>query len=240
MWKFLCHPNILPLLGVSEAGPQSKPAMVSQWMTNGTIRDFVTGRGDVNRFKLLADVTKGLIYLHGRGIIHGDLKGDNILIDDGCNARIADFGMLATSDSSNTSLNEGGSSRWMSPELLDPDAFGLEGVHRTKPSDCYALGMVIYEVLSGQLPFYRSTKFAAASKVLRGERPERPQGVGWFTDGIWEILENCWKHQPSDRPSVDNVLNPLEVASNSWTPLEGPQGVDPPQRTFPDPSSISS
>ena len=165
---------------------------------------------------------------------------DNILIDDGCNARIVDFGLLATSDPSNTSSNEGGSSRWTSPELLDPDAFGLERVRKTKPSDCYAFGMVIYEVLSGQLPFYRSTKYAAAAKVLKGERPERPQGMGWFTDEIWETLEHCWKHEPSDRLGVDGVLNPLEVASNSWTPLVvAPQGTDPPQDTPPNPSSTS-
>ena len=48
---------------------------------------------------------------------------------------------------------EGGTLRWMSPELLDPESFGLKNSCPTKESDCYALAMVIYEVLSGQAPF---------------------------------------------------------------------------------------
>jgi serine/threonine protein kinase len=75
----------------------------------------------------------------------------------------------------------------MSPELLDPDQFGLKEGGPTKESDCYALGMVIYEVLSGQPPFAECKGFVVIRKVLAGERPKRPQGDEGklFTDGIW-------------------------------------------------------
>ena len=83
----------------------------------------------------------------------------------------------------------------MSPELLYPENFDLEDSRRTKYSDCYALGMVIYEVLSGEVPFLHYGVFAVIAKVSKGERPGRPRGeVGkCFTDGIWEILEGCWR-----------------------------------------------
>ena len=123
----------------------------------------------------------------------------------------------------------------MSPELLNPEVFGLKDDCPTKSSDCYALGMVIYEVLSGQVPFaqYRN-RLGAATKVLGGGRPERPQGVEgrWFTDDVWRILEHCWRHEPSDRPSVRDVLlhwESLEKVSGSWTlppPMEGSQPVE--------------
>jgi len=121
----------------------------------------------------------------------------------------------------------------MSPELFEPERFGLRDSRRTKSSDCYALGMLTYEVLSGSIPFARYSKYVTISRVLRGERPERPQGVegNCFTDEVWSITERCWKHQPSDRPSIDCVLQCLEEASRLWTPFsslmtEGPQVED--------------
>ena len=120
----------------------------------------------------------------------------------------------------------------MSPELLDPKRFGLEKARRTKPSDCYALGMTVYEVLSGHVPFPALDRWPAVMAVLDGKRPRRPQGAGgeWFTDDVWGILERCWNPAPGDRPSVNSVLRCLERASKSWTlsPLmvEGPQVAD--------------
>jgi serine/threonine protein kinase len=73
---------------------------------------------------------------------------------------------------------DGGTVRWMSPELLDPDQFGFEDSRPTKESDCYALGMVIYEVLSGQAPFTPYKDFIVMRKVTEGERPERPRRGG--------------------------------------------------------------
>ena len=122
----------------------------------------------------------------------------------------------------------------MSPELLCPEDFGLADSRRTEHSDCYALGMVIYEVLSGQVPFSRYETYAAIVKIGRGERPERPQGAEgkWFTDVVWSILKCCWASKRDDRPSIEDVLQVLEEASRSWTPLsplaEGPPATDSP------------
>ena len=103
----------------------------------------------------------------------------------------------------------------MSPELFCPENFGLKDRHRTKRSDCYALGMVIYEVLSGQVPFPRYDFFAVVVKVSAGERPERPQGAegNWFIDNVWKMLERCWTPKQDDRPSIGDVFRCLEEAS---------------------------
>ena len=124
----------------------------------------------------------------------------------------------------------------MSPELFDPERFGLEHSRRTKSSDCYAVGMVIYEVLSGHVPFPQYGSHAVVFKVLRGERPEKPQGVrgNWFTGDVWRILEGCWRHEPGGRPGIPIVLYRWTRLDEFWglwepsplTAAEGPQSVD--------------
>ena len=96
----------------------------------------------------------------------------------------------------------------MSPELLDPPSFGLEKSPPTKESDCYALGMVIYEVLSGKTPFAPLQTPMIMKKVLERVRPERPQGEEGrlFTDNIWRTMDQCWAHEPAERISAEEVL----------------------------------
>jgi len=137
------------------------------------------------------------------------------------------------------SYEEGGSSRWMSPELFEPGRFDVEDSRRTKSSDCYALGMTVYEVLTGQIPFSRYAKYPAITKILRGERPERPQGPEgkWFIDHVWGILGRCWEPKPGNRPSIRDVFEHLKGASTFWTPLpplmeEGSQRPDLPPWTL--------
>ena len=105
----------------------------------------------------------------------------------------------------------------MSPELFDPE---IENRRPTEYSDCYALGMVMYEVLSGRIPFYEYPNRVIPWKVFRGDRPERPQGAGgvWFTDEVWKVLQTCWTHQAENRARIEGVLQRLEEVSRSWIP----------------------
>ena len=116
----------------------------------------------------------------------------------------------------------------MSPELLSPDRFNLDNSRPTRESDCYALGMVIYEVLSGRVPFSQLGDVNVMLKVIEGERPERPGGVegAWFSDNLWRILGLCWSMQPKGRPSVDVVLHSLKQVSGTWNPPPQQAGED--------------
>ena len=122
----------------------------------------------------------------------------------------------------------------MSPELFNPRKFGLQDSRPTKRSDCYALGMVIYEVLRGKAPFCWYHDYNVVAMVLEGERPGRPRGVEgmWFKDGVWNTLECCWKPIPGDRPRIGHVLECLETVSRTWTSpspemLASPATTDP-------------
>ena len=136
------------------------------------------------------------------------------------------------------SFTTGGTTRWMSPELLDPERFGVSYDRPTKQSDCYALGMAVYEVrtnvtvithavvkltvrqvLSGNKPYWRITNEGGVmSAITEGYRPKKPDGaenIG-FTNELWEIVRQCWLEDASARPDVRTVLNHLNHATWSW------------------------
>lgn len=144
----------------------------------------------------------------------------NILIDQAGHACLADFGLLTVISDPSTLLppssnKQVGTMRWMSPELIAPQRFGLNTGHPTKSSDCYSLGMVVYETISGNIPFHEINDMAVFLKVVDGGRPCREVG---FTDSLWEMVEQCWVAQPGDRPSVESVLQCLEMCSAPLVP----------------------
>ena len=153
------------------------------------------------------------------------LVKDNVLIDQTGHARLADFGFLTIiSDAAtflpSSSFSIGGTLRWMSPELIAPGKFGLEASRPTKSSDCYSLGMVAYETVSGKKPYQETPDVAVFLKIVEGECPRRCEG---FVDGLWGVMEQCWTFQPSGRPSIEGVLQSLETCSNSSL---SPPGMD--------------
>lgn len=94
-------------------------------------------------------MASGLLYLHNNGVIHGDLKGANILISDSGRACLADLGLSCVRDANGlktaslSSNPEGGAARFQAPELFHPE---IESPIRTKASDVYAFSLVCYEV----------------------------------------------------------------------------------------------
>ena len=142
---------------------------------------------------------------------------------------------LSTVLFSESDVSPGGTLRWMSPELLDPTHLGSEG-RPTRESDCYALGMVIYEVsglyssrlslihpskvLTGLRPFHHMRAFSPVIAVLRGQRPERPldaESLG-FSDTLWGLVQLCWRESSSDRPSAVQLFDYFYAASPAWVP----------------------
>ncbi|KAG6831473.1 hypothetical protein H0H92_010382 [Tricholoma furcatifolium] len=168
------------------------------------------------------DVAHGLQFLHKSCVVHGDLKGPNILIDEFKRACIADFGLSSVSDkeilawTSHSMLSsKGGSVRWQAPELFNPE--GEEDIINTYESDIYAWACVAYEIFAGQLPLaHLSRDPTVMNKVSAGERPIRPVasspswGVWGLTESIWALMEACWNFTAAERPTVDAIIECLE------------------------------
>ncbi|KAF8150290.1 kinase-like domain-containing protein [Mycena galopus ATCC 62051] len=213
LWKNLHHPNILPFLGIDRCSFPSFFYLVSPWMEHGTVINYLQTHGFSDVDKLLYQIAQGLEYLHSRNIVHGDLRGTNILIQEDWSACLADFGLSTFADATATmSSTRAGSLYWMAPELLLPERFGLKFA-RTPATDVYAFGCVCIELYTGSPPFSACPEPAALMKVLNGERPERPPGPPVMTDILWQHITDFWAEDPTTRPSTE-----LVVQNVTWQP----------------------
>ncbi|KAG6825508.1 hypothetical protein H0H92_003435 [Tricholoma furcatifolium] len=200
----LSHPNIVPFLGVYFKG--NAPSLVFLWMGNGNLVSYLEKFPLANRVRLFYDVGLGLQYLHERSIVHGDLKGTNILVNNSGRALIGDFGLASILPSS------GGTVMYQAPEIFREEAYN------TKETDIYALGCLGYEIFVGNTPFVNFAPHLIASKVIYGYRPERPYpsspswNVWGLTENIWTVIEMCWEATPARRPTIDAVIYRLEHA----------------------------
>ncbi|KAG8782132.1 hypothetical protein FRC12_021194 [Ceratobasidium sp. 428] len=137
-WSQLRHQNILELLGMAIFRGQL--AMVSLWMDRGNVVAMVNSETNVDRFGLSTQVVSAVVFIHKQEIVHGDLKGANILVATDGTPKITDFGLAVIRDGVfdySATNGGGGTTRWMAPELFS------ERATRTYQSDVYALGMTL-------------------------------------------------------------------------------------------------
>ncbi|CAE6411010.1 unnamed protein product [Rhizoctonia solani] len=139
-WSKAKHINIHQLLGVIMF--QGRVGMVSKWMPNGNLQEYLSEHPSVDRYQLCVQVSKGMHYLHANNMIHGDLKATNVLVSSEGVAKLTDFDHSIISNCSlvfsATTQTGGGTLRWMAPELLSEDTS-----MRNKQTDIYALGMTL-------------------------------------------------------------------------------------------------
>lgn len=156
----LRHPNILPVLDYNAgSGPEAPPFLVLPWCKGGNLRD-VQAHADFlplsTALQILQQVANAIDYAHQQGVIHGDLKPENVLLsEDRRVVYLADFGMAKffnVDDSVRVSMEVaapkggGGTSAYLSPEQLEDNA-------QTVKSDLYSFALIAYELLTGRLPF---------------------------------------------------------------------------------------
>jgi len=206
VWKELRHRHILPFLGIEENSYPESLCMVSPWMEHGTVLNYLKEHGHTNVDKLLYEIAQGLQYLHSCQIVHGDLRGANILIKEDWSACLADFGLSTFSDATaSITTKRGGSLYWMAPELLDPDRFGIKFV-RTPASDVYAFGCVCLELYTGRPPFSSLPEPGAMMKVISGERPQHPSSSPPMSNSLWQDVLAYWAQEPVARPGAQIVV----------------------------------
>jgi len=170
------------------------------------------GNPDADRRLLLSQVASAVEFLHTwtwmKGIIiHGDIRGENILISDDGSARLGDFSLTRiyhevaaeTKDYSMTvtSAKPGNSSRFKAPEVL------LDDLAKSTQSDVYALGMVVFQIYAGVVPFKDMSDALVTFRVAAGALPQRPDSC---PEDMWHIAKDCWAKAPRARPNIGAIL----------------------------------
>ncbi|KAG1897318.1 kinase-like domain-containing protein [Suillus fuscotomentosus] len=206
--KQLHHENLLPLLGFShEFG--LLPAMISPWTHNGSLTTYLehhfTALTIKQKLLILRQVAAAISYLHSKGVVHGDLTANNILIDSDRNAHVADHGILTMcSELSGTSYIRS-NVRWAAPELFEvPES--EESLTPQPASDIYSFGCIMLQVMTGRPPYADvRSDHQVIVLILKGKKPTRPSSPH-DADSFWDFIEKCWG-DIGRRPSAVDVLD---------------------------------
>jgi serine/threonine protein kinase len=200
-WMTLRHDNILTPIGFTDGfGPL--PSIVYDWMPGGTLTSYLETNSDtlsdLQRFNLFKQIAAGLCHLHYKDIIHGNLHGNNVLIDAMGVACIADYDVTAAHRGQHIPP----SVRWAAPERFDSQNV----VAPTTKSDVYSVGGVMYQILTGREPYYEIRSRAKVSiEILNGNKPSRSHDT-YIADHHWLFMQKCWS-VPGNRPSATEVLH---------------------------------
>ncbi|XP_073140394.1 serine/threonine-protein kinase STY46-like isoform X2 [Henckelia pumila] len=197
------HKNVVQFIGACTRPPIL--CVVIEFMPGGSVYDFLHKQKGV--FKLPAllrvaiDVSKGMTYLHQNNIIHRDIKAANLLMDENEVVKIADFGIARVQHQSGIMTAETGTYRWMAPEVIGHKPYS----HK---ADVFSFGVVLWELLTGKLPYANMTPLqAAVSVVQQGLRPAIPRNTHPL---LVELLEKCWQQEPSLRPEFSEITGILQ------------------------------
>src|SRR5213079_1543809 len=145
----LAHPNITQLYDYGEA--EGRPYMVLEYLPGGSLEDRLeegTPLPDADAARIASEIAAGLAHAHARGLVHRDLKPANVLFDSDDRPKIADFGIARMGDAG--TLTEAGTvmgtAAYISPEQAAGEGAG-------PASDVYSLGVILFRMLTGRLPF---------------------------------------------------------------------------------------
>ncbi|EUC57482.1 kinase domain protein, partial [Rhizoctonia solani AG-3 Rhs1AP] len=182
-------------------------------MKNGSLVQYIDQNPRFDRFQPSLELASAVAYLHDVGIVHGDIKSDNVIISDDGHVQLGDFGsasLLEYASVSFTKTGFHGTLRFMAPEILSGEA-----EKPTKESDVYALGMTIFHMMTGEVPFAnlldRTIPIMVAIDKIKPNRPhfnevfaDRPA-----EDKLWSLLSQCWDYDPEYRPTAIGVKESL-------------------------------
>ena len=167
----LNHPHVVQVYDQGHA-EDGRLYIAMEHVPGGSLKDLITKRGPLDpaeAARLAWQVAEALGAAHERGIVHRDIKPQNVLIDEAVDAKVADFGIASAASSTSTSGTEFlfGTASYMSPEQAMGERVG-------PASDLYSLGVVLYEMLTGVLPFEAEGALATAMKHVT-DQPVSPR-----------------------------------------------------------------
>ncbi|XVF63602.1 hypothetical protein PTKIN_Ptkin09bG0099700 [Pterospermum kingtungense] len=196
------HKNLVQFIGACTRSLSL--CIVTEFMSGGSMYDLLhkqkSGFKIPFLLKVAIDVSNGMSYLHQNSIMHRDLKAANLLMDENEVVKVADFGVARVQSQSGVMTAETGTYRWMAPEVIEHKPYN----HK---ADVFSFGIVLWELLTGKLPYENLTPLQAALGVVqKGLRPVIPKHTH---PKFVELLERCWQQEPSLRPEFSEISDIL-------------------------------
>jgi len=203
---------VVPFFGIVRQ--DAALGLVYNWLENKDAMTFVKKYPDCNRRAILRGTADGIAYLHSKEVVHGDIRGCNILIDAYGHPKISEFGLAAASTSDQELVFDGMSAalsstvaRWMAPERCRQGQEAFPTWH----GDVYSFARTMLEIMTGEKPFPREKNvWSIVFRLMQGFNPDRPQGKEYeergLTDGVWELMQRMWLVDENNRPTMRQVV----------------------------------
>jgi eukaryotic-like serine/threonine-protein kinase len=205
----LSHPHIV---GVIDAGEEDgRPYIVLEYVEGETLKDRIRRMGRLPIDEAIAyaiEIARALGAAHARGIVHRDIKPQNVLVDEEGSAKVTDFGIARSLDDDGLTADGRvlGTTDYVSPEqALGHDVNGQ--------SDIYSLGVVLFEMLTGDVPFHGENQVSVAMKHVREDMPDVKQVRPQVSAALAAVLDRMTEKDLADRhPDAAAVVADLEDA----------------------------
>ncbi|XP_072166114.1 tyrosine kinase receptor Cad96Ca-like [Diadema setosum] len=215
------HPNIVNVLGCcTESDPWY---LIMEYLPNGNLQGYLrqirTGESSAPEYKNIRKMTnippndlltfgvqiaRGMEYLASKACIHRDLATRNVLLGDGMVCKVSDFGLARDLEDGQTyEMKSQGRVpvRWMSPESLLHNTY-------TSQSDVWSFGILLWEVVTlGSHPYPGMSSKQVVKEISVGYRLPKPDHC---SQEIYDMMTECWQHDPNDRPTFAKLRNRLE------------------------------
>ncbi|KAG9045499.1 hypothetical protein FS837_006214 [Tulasnella sp. UAMH 9824] len=213
VWASCHHPNVLEFTGFYLADDYRKAYLISPYMKNGNVRDYLRREtpSPEARLELIIDATKGLDYLHKQDppVVHGDLKTLNVLVNDDGRALLSDFGLASAKQDTPTGLSTSkgfkGTFRFSSPEALDFSQVEC-------PADIWSWGILAQEIMTDKEPYYQWKNEAVVIGMICGpddrRSPEHPD-TSAVPPRLLELIRRCWSLEVGERPTSTICLSEM-------------------------------
>lgn len=210
----LRHPNILGVYDFSSAGEHVY--LITELITGGTLGELLAETGPLDPATatvMLRSVLQGLSVAHAKGLVHRDIKPHNVLIDADGGIKLADFGLVrAMNNTQKTSNQIVGTVSYISPEQVD-------GSHITPASDVYSAGIVLFELLTGQVPFVGETSLGRALARLHNDVPAPSDLIDGVPPLFDALVASATTRNPDERfrdareflDALDDVASELQL-----------------------------